>query len=207
MPDRRLAVPAAMLPYAILSLLCAGADHGYRLKRRLDERLGPVWRVNEGQVYQTLDRLRRQRWIEELPPEVDRYGGHERWPVAITRQGRAELQRWMGAPIPPTRPPRPARSEILTRLAVGEDAGIEQAHQALLTERAIYELEYERISSECDQLATATSPVDIAKFLALESTRLAVRAHIEWTELATLRLNAAAECPPLSPKRAAGAPR
>lgn len=177
-----------MLPYAILSLLCEGADHGYRLKRRLDQSLGPVWRVNEGQVYQTLDRLRRRRWIEELPPEVDRDGGHERWPVAITPQGRAELRRWVRAIIPPTDPPRPARNEILTRLAVGGDDGIEAARRALVTERAVYELEYERISSQCDRLAKATSLIEVAKLLALESTRLAVRAHIEWTELATSRL-------------------
>ncbi len=178
-----------MLQYAILSLLRDGADHGYRLKQRLDGLLGPVWQVNVGQVYQLLDRLRRERWVEELPPETDRDGGHERWPVAITQDGIRELDRWNTAAIRPTRPMGPARNEIIGRLVVGGTERLDQILDGLVDERAAYSREYDRVDAQCRELEGATYPVESAKALALEASRLAIRAHIEWVDLCFTRLS------------------
>lgn len=172
-----------MLAYAILALLRDGADHGYRLKRRLDQLLGPVWRVNIGQVYQVLDRLRREGWAEELPPEAERDGGHERWPVAITEAGRRELERWLTEPIRPTRPRGPARNEILSRLAIGGRESAYDVAEGALVERAIYAREHDEVIVRSREFASPDDAIDSAKFLALEATRLALRAHVEWLDV------------------------
>lgn len=180
-----------MLKYVLLSLLRDGADHGYRLKQRLDGHLGPVWHVNVGQVYQVLDRLRRCGWVEELPPEADRGGGHERWPVVLTAKGRAELARWLDEPIPPTRPPGPARNEILGRLAVGGRSCTERVLAGLRAEHATYLAEYEGVTLRCEALAEPGSGIESAQLLALQASRLAMRAHLEWLELCFAHLGAA----------------
>ena len=188
-PEPRFALAAFMLQYAILTLLRDGADHGYRLKQRLDGLLGPVWCVNVGQVYQVLDRLRRQRWVEELPPETDHDGGHERWPVAITAEGEDELQRWRHAELPPTRPPGPVRNEILGRLAVAGRTSLREIIEGLRVERAVYELEYERTAALCREFEDVETTVDSAKLLALEASRLSIRAHVEWLDLCAAHLD------------------
>lgn len=179
-----------MLPYAILTLLRDGADHGYRLKQRLDVLLAPMWQVNIGQVYQVLDRLRRKGWVEELPPEAVSERGRERWPVAITAQGLEELERWTASPIRPTRPPGPARNDVVSRLAFGGERCIDRLLRDLVEERAVYAAEHERVTARCDELGLARSALDSAKRLALESARLEIRAHLEWVDLCLDHLRA-----------------
>jgi len=180
-----------MLKYVLLSLLLDGADHGYRLKQRLDAHLGPVWHVNVGQVYQVLDRLRRCGWVEELPPETARGGGHERWPVVLTARGRTELARWLDEPIPPTRPPGPVRNEILGRLAVGGRSCTQRVLDGLLAERSTYLSEYEGLTLRCAGLPEPGSEIESAQLLALQASRLAMRAHLEWLDLCFAHLSAA----------------
>lgn len=178
-----------MLRYAILSLLREGADHGYRLKQRLDERLGPVWRVNQGQVYQVLERLRRLGWVEELPPDADMESGRERWPVAITARGRDELDRWVSAALSPSRPPGPARNDLVGRLAVAGDDAMNAVREGLLTERVAYDRAYERLTTQLDALDRHLgSGVEVAQRLALEAARLSIRAHLEWIDIASEQL-------------------
>jgi len=179
-----------VLTYAILALLRDGADHGYRLRQRLDRMLRPVWQVNIGQVYQILDRLRRAGWVEELPPETDRLRGHERWPVAITPSGRDELDRWLLGAIRPSRPPRPVRHEILGRLTVGGDRCADEVLRGIGVERALYAREYEDMVSRCQALAHATKAADSAKYLALQASRLGIRAHLEWLDVCFAHLRA-----------------
>ena len=42
------------LRYALLALLAEGEAHGYRLLKLFNQRLGPFWHPNIGQVYQLL---------------------------------------------------------------------------------------------------------------------------------------------------------
>lgn len=179
-----------MLPYAILSLLGEGADHGYRLKRRLDDRLGPVWPVNQGQVYQILDRFRRLGWVEELPPEVQRVGRRERWPVAITNEGRRALETWIRTPRPPSRPPEPARNDFLGQLLVGGARSVDAVRHGLEQERHAYGNAHARLTAALQTLEPPTGDVPrtamghFAARLAIEAARLSIRAHLDWIDLA-----------------------
>ncbi len=55
-----------MLELAILGLLKERSMHGYELRKRLSETLGPFWQVSYGALYPALKRLRRAGAVEEV---------------------------------------------------------------------------------------------------------------------------------------------
>lgn len=78
--------------HALLGLLLDRAGYPYQLADRLQERLGPAWDVNSGQLYQTVKALERDGLIERVPSDA---GSHEdRHVYAITGEGVDEFERW-----------------------------------------------------------------------------------------------------------------
>jgi DNA-binding PadR family transcriptional regulator len=57
-----------VLELAILGLLKERSMHGYELRKRLSETLGPFWQVSYGALYPALKRLRRSEAVEEVSP-------------------------------------------------------------------------------------------------------------------------------------------
>jgi DNA-binding PadR family transcriptional regulator len=55
-----------MLELAVLGLLAEQPRHGYDLKKRLSETLGPLWGISFGSLYPALRRLERSGSIEEV---------------------------------------------------------------------------------------------------------------------------------------------
>jgi len=55
-----------MLELAVLGLLTEQPRHGYDLKKRLSETLGPLWGISFGSLYPALRRLERSGAIEEV---------------------------------------------------------------------------------------------------------------------------------------------
>ncbi len=55
-----------MLELAVLGLLAEQPLHGYELKKRLSETLGPLWGISFGSLYPALRRLERTGSIEEV---------------------------------------------------------------------------------------------------------------------------------------------
>jgi len=55
-----------MLELAVLGLLAEQPRHGYELKKRLSETLGPLWGISFGSLYPALRRLEREGAIEEV---------------------------------------------------------------------------------------------------------------------------------------------
>ena len=55
-----------MLELAVLGLLAEQPRHGYELKKRLSETLGPMWGISFGSLYPALRRLEREGAIEEV---------------------------------------------------------------------------------------------------------------------------------------------
>jgi DNA-binding PadR family transcriptional regulator len=58
-----------MLELAILGVLAEQPRHGYELKKRLSDTLGPLWGISFGSLYPALKRLERQGAIEEVGDE------------------------------------------------------------------------------------------------------------------------------------------
>ncbi len=59
-----------MLELAVLGMLTDQPEHGYVLKRRLGETLGPLWGVSFGSLYPALRRLERAGAIEEVEDDA-----------------------------------------------------------------------------------------------------------------------------------------
>lgn len=78
--------------HALLGLLRHKPAYRYQLGDRLHERLGPAWKINSGQLYQTIGRLEDDGLIERIDGAAEEQG--ERHVFAITLAGAEEFERW-----------------------------------------------------------------------------------------------------------------
>jgi len=78
--------------HALLGLLLERPAYPYQLANLLEERLGPAWKVNSGQLYQTIKALEKDGLIERVhnaSPERE-----ERHVFSITEGGVLEFERF-----------------------------------------------------------------------------------------------------------------
>ncbi|MEV2238389.1 PadR family transcriptional regulator [Micromonospora sp. NPDC049891] len=87
------------IQHAVLALLASGPSYGYELKTSFESAVGPQWGpLNIGHLYQILDRLSRdglvvaERQVQPVKPDRVVY--------EITKDGHAELERWLAEPSP-----------------------------------------------------------------------------------------------------------
>jgi DNA-binding PadR family transcriptional regulator len=125
------------LKHAVLALVAERRGYGYELVQRLEERVGPGWRLSPSAVYPALDQLERGG----LVTSAARHGGTRRSPrivYAPTSAGLATLEAWLGAA---GTEPEPVRADLHLRLAFArsEHAGA-LASQLVAHERACSEL-------------------------------------------------------------------
>lgn len=81
---------------SLLAILDQGSCYGYQLRTELDRRTGLTGPINVGQIYNTLDRLERDKLV--------RKAGEQNY-YEITDAGRAEVVRWFANPSPLTELP------------------------------------------------------------------------------------------------------
>ena len=86
---------------SLLALLDQGACYGYQLRSELDWRTGGTGPINVGQIYNTLDRLERDKLVQKT--------GENNY-YEITPAGRTEVTAWFGSPSP--------ASELAAKLAL-----------------------------------------------------------------------------------------
>lgn len=86
------------LQHALLALLAGGASHGYELKARFEQAVGPQWgEFNIGHVYQVLERLEREGFVKQRVVRQD--DRPDKTVYRLTSAGREELERWLQAPF------------------------------------------------------------------------------------------------------------
>ena len=108
--------PRGMTPeHALLGVLAStvsGTGHGYDLARSFapGSPLGSVLHLEAGMVYHHVKKLEKLGWLRLISDGGRRPG---RRIVAITEDGRAELDRWLGEPVQHT---REVRLEFLVKL-------------------------------------------------------------------------------------------
>ena len=105
------------LRYALLALLGDGEAHGYQLLKLFNQRIGPFWHPNIGQIYQLLHELERRGLVTRRDQEA---GPRLRRIFRLTRRGERALRTWLTR-----RPawPAPLRDEIFIRLLAAERDG------------------------------------------------------------------------------------
>jgi DNA-binding PadR family transcriptional regulator len=77
---------------ALLGLLLHRPAYRYQLGDRMQERFGPAWKLNSGQLYRTCKRLEEDGLIERIDSATDEQD--ERHIFATTAIGAEDYQRW-----------------------------------------------------------------------------------------------------------------
>jgi DNA-binding PadR family transcriptional regulator len=159
------------LRYAILALLADGEAHGYRLLKRFNQRLGPFWHPNIGQVYQLLHQLEQRRLVTRRDVTV---GTRLRRLFRLTARGERALHTWVARK--PAFPP-PMRDEIFVRILAVERQGAEALRQQL--ERQ--EVEYRRyLALVEEQRREPDDPESLSRQLTHAAARAHTEAHLRW---------------------------
>jgi DNA-binding PadR family transcriptional regulator len=95
--------------HVLLGLLLDRPAYPYQMADRLEQRLGPTWQVDSGQLYKTVKGLERGGLIERVDdaaenPRTDNRA--ERHVFSITQRGIEEFERWFDQTRDPVRLPR-----------------------------------------------------------------------------------------------------
>jgi DNA-binding PadR family transcriptional regulator len=85
------------LPHAILVSLCEQSGSGYELTRRFDRSIGYFWSATHQQIYRTLRAMEADGWVSARV--VAQQGRPDKKVYTVSDSGRAELARWIGAPL------------------------------------------------------------------------------------------------------------
>jgi DNA-binding PadR family transcriptional regulator len=85
------------LPHAILVSLCEQSGSGYELTRRFDRSIGYFWSATHQQIYRTLRTMEADGWVSARV--VAQQGRPDKKVYTVSDAGRAELARWIGAPL------------------------------------------------------------------------------------------------------------
>lgn len=109
--------------WACLGVIASGRTHGFDVARRLapDGDLGRVWSLSRALTYRGIDQLADRGYIEPVSVEPGRAGG-TRTVYGITRAGRSRLRGWLTTPVEHL---RDLRSELLLKLLVADDVGVD----------------------------------------------------------------------------------
>jgi DNA-binding PadR family transcriptional regulator len=78
--------------HALLGLLLERPAYPYQLANRLEQRLGPAWKVNSGQLYQTIKSLQRDGLIERVQGGSSEH--EDRHVFSVTGEGVLEFERF-----------------------------------------------------------------------------------------------------------------
>lgn len=156
-------------------MLTEGPRHGYDLKALYDETFAPTAKLNFGQVYPTLDRLRRDGCVrQEVVSQEDR---PDRKAYSLTDHGRAELEAWLAAPSTPS---LDVRNETFIKLMLARRIPSAQPLEILRAERRaclarLHEVTQARARAKDDGEALQT-------VLLLDLAVLRLEAFLKWLE-------------------------
>ena len=85
------------LPHAILVSLSEQSGSGYELARRFGRSIGFFWTATHQQIYRTLRTMENDRWVHATA--VTQHGRPDKKVYSVADEGRAELARWIAAPL------------------------------------------------------------------------------------------------------------
>ncbi len=163
--------------HGLLALLAQRDLTGYELKSRFERALGDFWQLNSGQVYSTLERLRRARLVERTGEAAASPRNVERARYRLLPSGRHQLERWLAAPACRL---RPIRDPLFVKLVFAPPERL----PALLTSFAAEARRYSDVVETLTALL-AQAPVSRTsrtRWLVVEATRLQYEAQLRWLD-------------------------
>jgi DNA-binding PadR family transcriptional regulator len=171
--------------FAVLGLLREQPDHGYHLKNRFEQRIGRVWQLNLGQVYQTLRALEGEGLIARLEDDIEPLGddaAHVCRKFKLTDRGRTKLDVWSKKR---RSVPRPVRDELLIQLLILAQGRGEEALAAIDAQERVYRRHLARLLARKRKLLSRHDEDDAATLMAsvgLEAALLQTGAYLKWLE-------------------------
>ncbi len=120
--------------HAVLGLLADGPSYGYELKANFERAIGPQWgELNIGHLYQVLERLERDGLVtrKDIPQERR----PDKRMYRLTKDGRAELNRWLDEPSSRL---GGYRDDVFLKLFVASRLGEQPLRAVLTAQRADY---------------------------------------------------------------------
>lgn len=157
----------------VLAMLAKEPSHGYDLRGRLREALGPLGEaINAGQVYVTLNRLERAGLVEceRWAPSADR---PDRKIYALTADGQNRVSTWLGD----VSWPKPDLAEFHLKLIAAASAGLADPLSVVDAQRR----ELLRRLNDAQRAAMA-EPARSDAALLLEGVVLRLQADLRWLE-------------------------
>jgi PadR family transcriptional regulator AphA len=175
-----------MVRYALLGLLRERPDYGYHLKRRFDERVGALWHLNIGQVYQTLRSFERTGMVTAQGNDDADHPGRRLY--ELTTKGLRALERWSRRP--PTRP-RPVRDETLIRLLLLEPERRAELLERLADQEQVYQRHLARLVDQKRRASPFGHAMPVRQ-IGIEAAVLHTEAHLKWLAVCRERVRATA---------------
>ena len=163
---------------SLLAILNQGPCYGYQLRTEFDRRTGSTWPINVGQIYNTLDRLERDKLVSKTDGEGQTY-------FQITDAGRTEVANWLGSPVVRA---GAARDELAIKLAIavtlpGVDIATVIQVQRTSTLQTLQELTRTKNATDNPE-----SSEELAWLLVVDSMIFAAEAEVRWLDHSETRL-------------------
>ena len=167
--------------FGVLGLLMEGPDHGYRIRRRFEDKVGHVWDLNRGQVYQTLRSLVAEGLVVPLQPdeaeentETDILGRRR---YELTDAGRVAIQRWVQR-APAT--PKPMRDELLIRLMLLQGRDSLQAIARIDAQERVYQRHLSQLLARKRRIGDEHDAETLVASFGVEAAIRHALAHLGW---------------------------
>ncbi len=158
---------------AVLAMLAKEPSHGYQLRARLRQALGPLGdAMNDGQVYVTLTRLEKAGLVT-AEPTAGRPERPDRKMYELTAAGQQRVAEWLAE----VSWPKPDLAEFHLKLIAAAAAGLADPLAIVDTQRR----ELLRRLRDAERAALA-EPADSAAGLLLEGIVLRLQADLRWLE-------------------------
>ncbi|MER7245428.1 PadR family transcriptional regulator [Kribbella sp. NPDC000426] len=155
---------------AVLAMLAKEPSHGYELRARLQQSLGPLGEsMNPGQIYVTLGRLEKAGLIVCEPSDSP-----DRKVYALTPSGQQRVAAWLTE----VARPKPDLAEFHLKLVVAAAARLADPVELVAAQRR----ELLRILREAQQAALA-EPAGSAAVVLLEGVMLRLQADLRWLDV------------------------
>jgi DNA-binding PadR family transcriptional regulator len=175
------------LKHAVLGFLSFTPLSGYDLKKAFDNSVQHFWPANQSQIYRTLAELDEQGLVKkdviEREVQLDKKIYH------ITKTGRAELHRWLAAPLPEHDDREPFLIQVYFSGLLNDDEVLHLFNQKLkeTEERlAVYESVYQMIQNTPQSIDDKRAI--FFSILTLEAGYINNQSIAEWLKSAITRI-------------------
>jgi DNA-binding PadR family transcriptional regulator len=133
--------------HALLGLLLHRPAYRYQLGDRLQKLLGPAWKINPGQLYRSIERLKQDGLIERIDNATD--DEDERHVFAITDNGAEEFERWFEES---TNEARLLRRPLLVKITLAGPQRLESALKQIASYEQTCAARVEELTREQQQI-------------------------------------------------------